>query len=64
MDAALRTGWLEDLDAVHEPTIALIRCSSRHSTSPGGVWYGGLLGAVLVSYWLMRRYQLPVVENC
>ena len=25
----------------------------------GGVWYGGLLGAVLVSYWLMRRYQLP-----
>jgi phosphatidylglycerol:prolipoprotein diacylglycerol transferase len=25
----------------------------------GGVWYGGLLGAVIVSYWLMRRYQLP-----
>jgi len=25
----------------------------------GGVWYGGLLGAVLVSAWLMRRYQLP-----
>jgi phosphatidylglycerol:prolipoprotein diacylglycerol transferase len=25
----------------------------------GGVWYGGLLGAVLVSYWLMRRYKLP-----
>ena len=25
----------------------------------GGVWYGGLLGAVLVSSWLMRRYQLP-----
>jgi len=25
----------------------------------GGVWYGGLLGAVLVSYLLMKRYQLP-----
>ncbi|HET9711411.1 MAG TPA: prolipoprotein diacylglyceryl transferase [Pyrinomonadaceae bacterium] len=25
----------------------------------GGVWYGGLLGAVLVSAWLMKRYQLP-----
>lgn len=25
----------------------------------GGVWYGGLLGAVLASAWLMRRYQLP-----
>src|SRR5215211_2484556 len=25
----------------------------------GGVWYGGLLGAVLASSWLMRRYQLP-----
>lgn len=25
----------------------------------GGVWYGGLLGAVLASYLLMRRYQLP-----
>jgi len=25
----------------------------------GGVWYGGLLGAVIASVWLMRRYQLP-----
>src|SRR6188474_1985555 len=25
----------------------------------GGVWYGGLLGAVLAGYFLMRRYQLP-----
>ena len=25
----------------------------------GGVWYGGLLGAVLASYLLMKRYQLP-----
>lgn len=25
----------------------------------GGVWYGGLIGAVLASYFLMRRYQLP-----
>jgi len=25
----------------------------------GGVFYGGLLGAVLVGYLLMRRYQLP-----
>ena len=25
----------------------------------GGVWYGGLLGAVLVGYLLMKRYQLP-----
>ena len=25
----------------------------------GGVWYGGLLGAVLTSVFLMRRYQLP-----
>jgi phosphatidylglycerol:prolipoprotein diacylglycerol transferase len=25
----------------------------------GGVWYGGLLGAVLVSVFLMKRYQLP-----
>src|SRR6476659_8004696 len=25
----------------------------------GGVWYGGLLGAVAVSYFLMKRYQLP-----
>ncbi|HEX7330866.1 MAG TPA: prolipoprotein diacylglyceryl transferase [Pyrinomonadaceae bacterium] len=25
----------------------------------GGVWYGGLLGAVLASILLMRRYQLP-----
>ena len=25
----------------------------------GGVWYGGLLGAVLVSSWLMNRYKLP-----
>jgi len=25
----------------------------------GGVWYGGLLGGVLVGYLLMKRYQLP-----
>jgi phosphatidylglycerol---prolipoprotein diacylglyceryl transferase len=25
----------------------------------GGVWYGGLIGAVLTSLFLMRRYQLP-----
>lgn len=25
----------------------------------GGVWYGGLLGGVLVGYLLMMRYQLP-----
>ena len=25
----------------------------------GGVWYGGLLGAVLASYFLMKRYKLP-----
>jgi len=25
----------------------------------GGVWYGGLLGAVLTSYFLMKRYRLP-----
>ena len=25
----------------------------------GGVWYGGLIGAVLASYLLMKRYQLP-----
>jgi phosphatidylglycerol:prolipoprotein diacylglycerol transferase len=25
----------------------------------GGVFYGGLLGAVLAGYFLMRRYQLP-----
>jgi phosphatidylglycerol:prolipoprotein diacylglycerol transferase len=25
----------------------------------GGVWYGGLLGAVVASYLLMKRYQLP-----
>jgi phosphatidylglycerol:prolipoprotein diacylglycerol transferase len=25
----------------------------------GGVWYGGLLGAVLASYLLMKCYQLP-----
>jgi phosphatidylglycerol:prolipoprotein diacylglycerol transferase len=25
----------------------------------GGVWYGGLIGAVLTSYFLMRRYRLP-----
>ena len=25
----------------------------------GGVWYGGLLGGVLVGYFLMKRYQLP-----
>ncbi len=25
----------------------------------GGVWYGGLLGAVLAGYLLMKRYQLP-----
>jgi phosphatidylglycerol---prolipoprotein diacylglyceryl transferase len=25
----------------------------------GGVWYGGLIGAVLTSYFLMKRYQLP-----
>src|ERR1041384_4483933 len=25
----------------------------------GGVWYGGLLGAVLAGYILMRRYKLP-----
>lgn len=25
----------------------------------GGVWYGGLLGAVLASILLMKRYQLP-----
>ena len=25
----------------------------------GGVFYGGLLGAVIVGYLLMRRYQLP-----
>jgi len=25
----------------------------------GGVFYGGLLGAVLTGYFLMRRYQLP-----
>jgi len=25
----------------------------------GGVWYGGLLGAVLAGYFLMKRYQLP-----
>ena len=25
----------------------------------GGVWYGGLLGAVLAGYFLMKRYKLP-----
>jgi phosphatidylglycerol:prolipoprotein diacylglycerol transferase len=25
----------------------------------GGVFYGGLLGAVIAGYWLMRRYRLP-----
>ena len=25
----------------------------------GGVWYGGLLGGVIVGYLLMKRYQLP-----
>src|SRR5215217_6079247 len=25
----------------------------------GSVWYGGLLGAVLAGYFLMKRYQLP-----
>ena len=25
----------------------------------GGVWYGGLIGGVLVGYLLMKRYQLP-----
>ena len=25
----------------------------------GGVWYGGLLGAVFASYFLMKRYKLP-----
>jgi len=25
----------------------------------GGVWYGGLLGAVLTGYFLMKRYKLP-----
>lgn len=26
----------------------------------GGVFYGGLLGGLLVAYWLARRYDLPV----
>ncbi|HEU4710728.1 MAG TPA: prolipoprotein diacylglyceryl transferase [Pyrinomonadaceae bacterium] len=25
----------------------------------GGVFYGGLLGAVIAGYWLMKRYKLP-----
>ena len=25
----------------------------------GGVFYGGLIGAVLAGYWLMKRYKLP-----
>lgn len=25
----------------------------------GGVFYGGLLGAIVAGYWLMRRYKLP-----
>jgi len=25
----------------------------------GGVWYGGLLGAVFAGYFLMKRYELP-----
>lgn len=26
----------------------------------GGVFYGGLIGAVAVGFWIMRRYRLPI----
>lgn len=36
-----------------------LRLISLDFLRSGGVFYGGLLGAVAVGYFLMRRYQLP-----
>ena len=30
----------------------------------GGVWSGGLVAAVLVSWWYVRRNRLPVLKTC
>jgi phosphatidylglycerol---prolipoprotein diacylglyceryl transferase len=30
----------------------------------GGVFYGGLIAAVLVAFWYMRRHRLPVWQTC
>lgn len=36
-----------------------LRLVSLDFLRSGGVFYGGLLGAIVVGYFLMRRYQLP-----
>lgn len=30
----------------------------------GGVFYGGLIAAVLVAFWYMRRHRMPLWETC
>ncbi|MGH9492924.1 MAG: prolipoprotein diacylglyceryl transferase [Terriglobales bacterium] len=30
----------------------------------GGIWYGGLLGALAVSIWYVQHHRLPVLKTC
>lgn len=30
----------------------------------GGIWYGGLIGALAVSIWYVRHYRMPVLKTC
>jgi len=30
----------------------------------GGIWYGGLIGALAVSIWYVRHHRLPVLKTC
>ncbi len=36
------------------------RANCYRSCAPGGVFYGGLIAALVVAIWLVRRYQLPL----
>jgi phosphatidylglycerol:prolipoprotein diacylglycerol transferase len=47
----------------------------RYSTHPGeifslatlqagGIWYGGLIGALAVSIWYVRQQRMPVLKTC
>lgn len=39
------------------------RIFSLSTLQAGGVFYGGLIGALLVSFWYMRKEQLPVLAT-
>ena len=61
VDAARIVDRLESVDAFTEPEYRdhPAQLLSLDFLRSGGVFYGGLIGAVLMGYYLIKRYKLP-----